>query len=108
MEQLVERYARRARRVQSAGEQSPSTVSVSYIAVGEVARPMALRRILDKQLTEVHHRLAAQKLSITLTDEAREAILAVGYALGLQAKFGTGGFVLPEKKNSQKKGAAQH
>ena len=38
-----------------------------------------LRRILDKQLTEVHHRLAAQKLSITLTDEAREAILAVGF-----------------------------
>jgi ATP-dependent Clp protease ATP-binding subunit ClpA len=38
-----------------------------------------LRRILDKQLAEVHNRLASQKLSITLTDEAREAILAVGY-----------------------------
>lgn len=38
-----------------------------------------LRRILDKQLAEVHNRLASQKLTITLTDEAREAILAVGY-----------------------------
>ena len=47
VEQLVERYARRARRLQSAGESSASPVSVSFIAVGEVARPMALRRILD-------------------------------------------------------------
>jgi ATP-dependent Clp protease ATP-binding subunit ClpA len=39
----------------------------------------SLRRILEKQLTEVHNRLAAQKLSLTLTDEAREAILAIGY-----------------------------
>ncbi|MBK8137673.1 MAG: ATP-dependent Clp protease ATP-binding subunit [Chloroflexi bacterium] len=38
-----------------------------------------LRRILDKQLTEVHQRLAAQKLSLTMTDESREVILAQGF-----------------------------
>ncbi len=47
VEQLVERYARRARRVQSAGDTSAAPVSLSYMAVGDVARPMALRRILD-------------------------------------------------------------
>ena len=46
VEPIVERYARRARRMQgAAGEAQP--VSVSYLAVGDVARPMALRRILD-------------------------------------------------------------
>ena len=46
VEQLVERYARRARRMQGpTGDVEP--VSISYLAVGEVARPMALRRLLD-------------------------------------------------------------
>ena len=46
VDQLVERYARRARRMQGeAGDGAP--VSISYLAVGEVARPMALRRVLD-------------------------------------------------------------
>lgn len=47
VEQMVERYARRARRMQAAGEPAPSSVALSYVAVGEAARPMALRRILD-------------------------------------------------------------
>lgn len=46
VEQLVERYARRARRTQAAGGDA-EPVSVSYLAVGDVARPMALRRVLD-------------------------------------------------------------
>ena len=46
VEQLVERYARRARRVQGAMADA-DPVSLSYLAVGDVARPMALRRILD-------------------------------------------------------------
>lgn len=46
VEPIVERYARRARRMQTAmAEQHP--VSISYLAVGDVARPMALRRVLD-------------------------------------------------------------
>lgn len=39
----------------------------------------SLRRILDKQMIEVHNRLHAQKLTLAMTDEAREAILAEGY-----------------------------
>lgn len=46
VEQLVERYARRARRAQGATSDA-APVSISYLAVGEMARPMALRRILD-------------------------------------------------------------
>ena len=46
VEQLVERYARRARRMQGLTADA-DPVSVSYLAVGDVARPMALRRILD-------------------------------------------------------------
>lgn len=38
-----------------------------------------LRRILDKQLAEVYSRLAAQKLTLALTDDAREIILSQGY-----------------------------
>ena len=46
VEPIVERYARRARRMQTASAE-PQPVSISYLAVGDVARPMALRRILD-------------------------------------------------------------
>jgi ATP-dependent RNA helicase DeaD len=46
VEQLVERYARRARRMQGVtGDADP--VSISYLAASDVARPMALRRVLD-------------------------------------------------------------
>ncbi len=47
VEQLVERYARRAHRMQAASNDPLPPVSLSYIAVGDVARPMALRRLLD-------------------------------------------------------------
>ena len=46
VEPIVERYARRARRMQTVSGE-PHPVSISYLAVGDVARPMALRRILD-------------------------------------------------------------
>lgn len=46
VDQLVERYARRARRMQGVTADA-EPVSISYLAVGDVARPMALRRILD-------------------------------------------------------------
>ncbi len=38
-----------------------------------------LRRILDKHLHDVHARINQQKLSLVLTDEAKEAILDAGY-----------------------------
>lgn len=47
VEQLVERYARRARRMQPGASEPASPVSLSYVAVGESARLAAVRRILD-------------------------------------------------------------
>jgi ATP-dependent RNA helicase DeaD len=47
VEQLVERYARRARRMQSAGSEPIPSVSLSFVTVGETARLATLRRILD-------------------------------------------------------------
>ena len=46
VEQLVERYARRARRMQGVTADA-APVSISYLAVAEAARPTALRRVLD-------------------------------------------------------------
>lgn len=36
-------------------------------------------QILDLQLTELHHRLASQRLKLTLSDEARELVLQKGF-----------------------------
>lgn len=47
VEQLVERYARRARRLQSVGGEAIPPVSLSYVTVTETTRLAALRRILD-------------------------------------------------------------
>lgn len=47
VEQLVERYARRAHRMQAVSNEPLAPVSLSYVAVGDGVRPMALRRILD-------------------------------------------------------------
>lgn len=45
-DQLVERYARRARRMQPvAGDSAP--VSLSFVSTSETARPAVLRRVLD-------------------------------------------------------------
>ncbi len=49
VEQFVERYARRARRVgpgPSAGEE-PAPTAIQYVAVPDAVRPTALRRLLD-------------------------------------------------------------
>jgi len=45
-------------------------------------RPLSdetLVRIMERQLTELHERLASQKLRLELTDDARELILQVGH-----------------------------
>lgn len=47
VEQLVERYARRARRVPAALGEATPPVSLSYVSVSDVARLAAVRRILD-------------------------------------------------------------
>ncbi len=41
--------------------------------------PLALNTILDMQLSGLHLRLADQRLTLTLTDSARQLILAQGY-----------------------------
>jgi ATP-dependent Clp protease ATP-binding subunit ClpC len=38
-----------------------------------------VRRIMEKQLADVHQRLAAQRLSLSLTDAAREILMLAGY-----------------------------
>ena len=47
VEQLAERYARRARRVQPSATESLAAVSLSYVTTGAAARLDAVRRILD-------------------------------------------------------------
>jgi ATP-dependent RNA helicase DeaD len=47
VEQLVERYARRARRTQTTTSEARPPASLSYVVVNETARVAALRRILD-------------------------------------------------------------
>ena len=74
VEQLVERYARRARRMQSpAADAEP--VSISYVAVGDVARPMALRRVLDAFDPE-------SAFVVVTTPESRRAVEAQLHSLG--------------------------
>ncbi|MCU0476381.1 MAG: ATP-dependent Clp protease ATP-binding subunit [Anaerolineae bacterium] len=38
-----------------------------------------VRRIMDKQLTEVYQRMGSQRLSLTLTDSARDIVMQAGY-----------------------------
>ena len=47
VEQLVERYARRAHRMQPAAAEGGSPVSLSFVTTSQEGRPVALRRILD-------------------------------------------------------------
>ena len=47
VDQLVERYARRARRMQPVAAEVSPPVSLSYVAVSELSRPAMLRRVLD-------------------------------------------------------------
>lgn len=84
VEQLVERYARRARRMHGAdGEGEP--VSLSYLAVGDAARPMALRRVLDALDPE-------SAFIVATSDESRRDVAAqlrsLGYDVGSQVRVG--------------------
>lgn len=74
VEPIVERYARRARRMQTASAE-PQPVSISYLAVGEVARPMALRRILDALDPE-------SAFVVVATGEATRDVKALLHSLG--------------------------
>lgn len=47
VESLIERYARRARRVTSAATADTTPIAVEYLTTAETARPVALRRLLD-------------------------------------------------------------
>ncbi len=47
VEQLVERYARRARRIQPAPTEGLAAASLSYVTVTDASRVPALRRLLD-------------------------------------------------------------
>lgn len=74
VDQLVERYARRARRVQpAASELAP--VSLSYVATAETARITALRRTLDALDPD-------SALVITRDPAAREVIHSALQSLG--------------------------
>lgn len=82
---LVERYARRARRMQAtregAGAETAGPVSLSYLAVGDVARPMALRRILDALDPE-------SAFVITRTAESRDDVAIQLRSLGYGGEHG--------------------
>lgn len=48
VEELIERHARRARRVAPSGDESLAGMPVQYVAVHESARAVALQRVLDE------------------------------------------------------------
>ncbi|HEU4997236.1 MAG TPA: DbpA RNA binding domain-containing protein [Gemmatimonadaceae bacterium] len=85
VEQLVERYARRARRVAPAAAETVSPVSLSYVVVNEAAREATLRRVLDA--------LDPESALIAVRDAGLRAsvnslLRSLGYASG--ASIGTG------------------
>ena len=75
VEQLVERYARRARRMQSAGSDPQAPVSLSFVTVIESGRLSMLRRILDATDPE-------SATIVVRAPESRSAVLAMLRALG--------------------------
>jgi ATP-dependent RNA helicase DeaD len=79
VEQLVERYARRARRVQPAGPESLAPVALSYLAVSEAARIGALRRVLDAVDPE-------SAFVVTRSADSRDAVEAVLRSLGYDGR----------------------
>jgi ATP-dependent RNA helicase DeaD len=78
VEQLIERYGRRARRVQPVSAESLAPAAVSYVAVNESARLPALRRILDALDPE-------SAFVVARTPESRAAVDALLHALGYGA-----------------------
>jgi ATP-dependent RNA helicase DeaD len=75
LDQLVERYARRARRVQPAATESLSPVSLSYVAAGDSSRLATLRRLLDALDPESAY-------VTTRSAESREDVDALLWSLG--------------------------
>lgn len=75
VEGLVERHARRARRVTSSATTDTTPLSIEYITTAESARPVALRRMLDA--------LDLDNASIFVRNEdARDAVASLLRSLG--------------------------
>jgi ATP-dependent RNA helicase DeaD len=74
-EQLVERYARRARRMQTVGADPQAPVSLSFVTVIESGRLAMLRRILDATDPE-------SATIVVRAPESRNAVLALLRSLG--------------------------
>lgn len=75
VEQLVERYARRARRVQPASSEGLQPVSLSYVTTSDAGRMDALRRILDSLDPE-------SAVIVTRRPESRASVDALLRSLG--------------------------
>jgi ATP-dependent RNA helicase DeaD len=71
VDQLVERYARRARKMQPGANEPASPISLSYVAVVESARLATVRRLLD----------AFDPESATIVARNAESLAAVGALL---------------------------
>lgn len=78
VEQLIERYGRRARRVQPVSTESLAPASLSYVAVNESTRLPALRRMLDALDPE-------SAFVVARTAESRAAVEALLQSLGYGA-----------------------
>jgi ATP-dependent RNA helicase DeaD len=76
VEALVERYARRPRRVNADAADAPPPVSLSFVTVGESGRPSALRRVLDAMDPESAQVLVNDDAS---RDAARSVLRSLGY-----------------------------
>lgn len=86
VEQLVERYARRARKIEpAAGGDTRAPVSLSYLVTPESARRAALRRVLDALDPE-------SAFVVTRTEESRDEVesllRSLGYGAGSSVRVG--------------------
>ena len=76
VDQLVERYARRARRVLAVGTEPLPAVSLSYVTTSEAGKPDALRRVLDALDPESASVVARTPAS---RDTVRALLRSMGY-----------------------------
>ena len=86
IEQLIERYARRARRVLPAVEEGVAAMPIRFVVVHESAKPVALRRLLDEldpASAFVHVRDARSEAA------AGAALRTMGYAADGSVRTGT-------------------
>jgi ATP-dependent RNA helicase DeaD len=75
VEQLVERYARRARKAQPTNEEALAPASLSYVTVHEGGRLRALRRVLDAVDPE-------SGFVVVRSPDARESVASLLRSLG--------------------------